>query len=457
MRGRKIVFTKDDNGRIVKQTLPPPQEPPKTTSVPLSNVQEQLRATTRRTLGMGWCNQDTRYYKSMLEHLPGMLPESFAFMAQPLVHMGMVRTALRYRTGTLYNNKLAHRFGYAKDASCPAGCGHAYDSIEHALSGCPRMEAMRTERHNRAGAIIAHALYHNPIGAYIHSMDVGEEASLSIPRQRLEAQRGHGRPAKMPVTIGSTLFTPGYTGRLADQRPDIVLVQRHADNTNTVHLVEIKYARDTWTEKQVLKAKAQYGDLAAELRKKKGQKVRIHTAVLGVGGAIFHDTQSLLEQFEIPPRERAKVLRALHVHSIRFLHATVKKRRQLEIQTARLNLKKTRATPPTDTPEGEHDMAPPDDEEEAITATKRKRTAGGAQARRRTRRRRAAQRRARNPKRGRSEEGSKESGDDDRGDGKGDGDDDGMSDGDGDARTGRRHEDHAAGGRDWRRRRRRGV
>lgn len=396
----------------------------KTTLIPFSNLREQLRDATRRSVGMGWSNQDTHNYTSMLEHLPHMHPETFALMTGAAwVPMCMVRMALLYRMGTLYTAKWAHRFGHAQTAECAAGCGYHNDTIDHAISGCEHMEKLRTDRHNRAGSLIARTLQHNGIGAHIHSMDLGRKlTATNAPRQAPRAHRGSQPPTKIPTTIGNTLFAPTHPPDLANRRPDIVFVQRHADGTTTVHLIEIKYARDTKRTQQVLRAEDQYAGLVPHLAKKDGQTVRQHTIVLGVGGAIFRDPDVVLEEFRIAPRERARLARALHLHSILYLYKAVKWRRQLEIKHAQSQREKDRPKDPRDCePDDQHDMTP---EEVMTTVPKHKRKAGVAGTRRRPNHRRTKQRCAPNLKRNRCKEGSKESSDD-RGGAKGD-DDDGV-------------------------------
>lgn len=249
-----------------------------------------------------WSNQDSKYYTMMRTHAPGMHRASFGFLDGSVkVSWSERRTALHYRMGTLYNGKMAHRFGLAKNTKCAAGCG-ANDGIEHAISGCKLMEDVRTRRHNLAGAIIARALQHNSIGAVIHSMDVGKDGTAAVLRLK-----GWDASRRIPAAIGPRLLpkvdpqkdpdTYERIQSLAKRRPDISLVQKHPDGTTTIHLVEIKFTRDTARERQEKRAKAQYTDLLAALAKKPRQRVRMHTVVLGVRGAIFRDVGDLLEFF----------------------------------------------------------------------------------------------------------------------------------------------------------------
>jgi hypothetical protein len=119
-----------------------------------------------------------------------------------------------------------------------------------------------------------------------------------------------------------------------------VLVQRERRNGSlhtTVHIVEIKYARDAWPEEQEERANKQYGDLIEQLGRVPGQEVELHTIVLGVAGTIYNSTPKLLsEKFKVPTRVLTDTLKALHIHAIDSLYLAIRHRRFLETKAAKL-------------------------------------------------------------------------------------------------------------------------
>ena len=146
-----------------------------------------------------------------------MHPVSYQFLREPgLVPPAVKRAALKNRMGVQTTNKMAHRFDPAVSSLCPMGCGQE-DSIQHAVSGCPKLELPRTERHNAGVLTLARGLQHNSIGA-----------------------------------------------------------SRYRTRT-TVHLVELTYCRDAWPEMHEQNAQAQYQDLIEALNARSEQRAILHT------------------------------------------------------------------------------------------------------------------------------------------------------------------------------------
>ena len=96
-----------------------------------------------------------------------------------------VRDVMRYRTGTIFNQKHAYRYGFSPNANCPI-CP-CTDSALHILSGCQhtKMRNMIIKRHNMASVLIVQALQKGPCGAnQIAYTDVGSTdkvTSLYMP------------------------------------------------------------------------------------------------------------------------------------------------------------------------------------------------------------------------------------------------------------------------------------
>eukprot|EP00952_Eustigmatos_sp_NYUAD-ZCMA_P007810 32894-Eustigmatos_ZCMA.PRE.1 len=86
------------------------------------------------------------------------------------------RNVMRYRTGTLLNQKIVTRFNKCTNISCPL-CSEI-DSALHMLSGCKHtvLKSMIIERHNIATRLIIKALSTGPFGANLCYTDVGSSA-----------------------------------------------------------------------------------------------------------------------------------------------------------------------------------------------------------------------------------------------------------------------------------------
>jgi|AntDeeMetagen681_2_1112603.scaffolds.fasta_scaffold09864_2 hypothetical protein len=92
-----------------------------------------------------------------------------------------VRDVMRYRTGTIFNQKHAYRYGFSPNANCPI-CP-CTDSALHILSGCQhtKMRNVTIERHsNTASVPIVQAIQKGPCGAnQIAYTDVGSADKLT--------------------------------------------------------------------------------------------------------------------------------------------------------------------------------------------------------------------------------------------------------------------------------------
>ena len=90
------------------------------------------------------------------------------------------RNFMQFRTGTLYNQKIAYSNGKASSPNCLL-CQHT-DSQIHMLSGCQHetMKNMITERHNIATSrLIAKAINKGEYGGSIIYTDVGSDLKLT--------------------------------------------------------------------------------------------------------------------------------------------------------------------------------------------------------------------------------------------------------------------------------------
>jgi len=86
---------------------------------------------------------------------------------------------MKFRTGTLYTQKMAHLYGRATCSSCLL-C-HQPDNQIHMLSGCQNasIKNMVTERHNIASRLIIKTLNKGDFGGNILYTDIGSETQMA--------------------------------------------------------------------------------------------------------------------------------------------------------------------------------------------------------------------------------------------------------------------------------------
>ncbi|KAJ9516866.1 hypothetical protein QJQ45_027280, partial [Haematococcus lacustris] len=139
---------------------------------PLPDCRQSVRAHMHRKHSLGLANQDSIYYQMSQEITKAAAKGAGArVMTDTNISIPAQRTALLYRTGGLYNQKLAMRWKRATDDRCPL-CGEA-DSATHLLSGCSETLPMVQERHNGAGRLIAKAISKGTLGGSISFADTG--------------------------------------------------------------------------------------------------------------------------------------------------------------------------------------------------------------------------------------------------------------------------------------------
>jgi len=92
---------------------------------------------------------------------------------------------MKFRTGTLYTQKMAHLYGRATSSSCLLR--HQPDSQIHMLSGCQHasIQNMVTERHNIASRLIIKTLNKGDFGGHIIFTDIGSETRMAQQKSGL--------------------------------------------------------------------------------------------------------------------------------------------------------------------------------------------------------------------------------------------------------------------------------
>jgi hypothetical protein len=100
---------------------------------------------------------------------------------------------------------------------------------------------------------------------------------------------------------------------------------------HSLHIVEIKYCRDTDREKQEQRAEQQHQRLASILEHA-GHKVKKHTVLLGVGGTVYKDTLQTLVELGMDRNTAKQALEAVHIYSVQQVHKVLKIRRFKEAE-----------------------------------------------------------------------------------------------------------------------------
>ncbi|KAJ9516050.1 hypothetical protein QJQ45_024448, partial [Haematococcus lacustris] len=245
------------------------------TLAPLPDCRHSVRAHMHSRHKLGLANQDSIYYQ-MTQDITKAAAKGAGerVMTDTNISIPAQRTALLYRTGGLYNQKLAMRWKKATDDRCPL-CGEA-DSATHLLSGCSATLPLVQERHNGAGRLIAKAISKGTLGGCIRFADTGSwekgaKDNLDLPNDTL-----HTTLRALGLKTATTKNTT---------RPDILMVTplqktgKRGKAIKRVTIIEIKYCADSRWAEQLDKALNQHTKLAHTIRKE-GHTVEIRPILL---------------------------------------------------------------------------------------------------------------------------------------------------------------------------------
>ncbi|KAJ9528280.1 hypothetical protein QJQ45_014257 [Haematococcus lacustris] len=218
------------------------------TLAPLPDCRQSVRAHMHSKHKLGLANQDSIYYQ-MTQDITKAAAKGAGerVMTDATISTPAQRTALLYRTGGLYNQKLAMRWKQTTDDRCPL-CGEA-DSATHLLSGCSETLPLVQERHNGAGRLIAKAISKGTLGGCIRFADTGSwekgaRENLDLPNDTLH------------TTLRALGLKPTATKNTT--RPDILMVApqkktgKRGKAIKRITIVEIKYCADSRQQKRRL-------------------------------------------------------------------------------------------------------------------------------------------------------------------------------------------------------------
>ena len=298
----------------IYQTQKPTPKDPNPPPRPLPTLDGHLRSIFHQQDRLGMADTRTCYYASWQTAATQMIPEeSNKFMTHPDIKPSERRTAIQYRCGQLYNNKLGQRWGHVLTSNCPL-CGNM-DGGHHIASGCKKLHKMYTARHHQAGRTILKAILHGERAAEVAYTDVGSTANMDKDRVPAINKR-------QDIRLSNT-----------SSRPDIIMISRHhnTDKVQTMTLVEIKFCRDSDPEPQLDRATKQHQLLKEQMQRTHQCKVKILPILIGVTGAIYRtDTADALKQLGIKGSLLKRTMSTLHQQAIHSLRDIVSTRRRLE-------------------------------------------------------------------------------------------------------------------------------
>jgi len=147
----------------------------------LSDLKAKLKTEMCKSHRLGSAKTNTGYYNYWKDLRPLVNKQTTnAFWNNSNLKFYEKRNVMRYRTGTIINQKHAYRYGFSPNANCPI-CP-CTDSALHILWGCQHTKMRNTiiKRHNTASVLIVQALQKEPCGAnQIAYTDVGSADKLS--------------------------------------------------------------------------------------------------------------------------------------------------------------------------------------------------------------------------------------------------------------------------------------
>jgi ribonuclease HI len=255
---------------------------------------------------------------------------SNSFLTHASITQAERKSALNWRFGTLWSNKIAFRCGMSKSAMCPL-CGLP-DSGGHITGGCshPEMSKMYTERHHHTGRILLRAIAKGSMGGGLVMADVGsaekcEQAGAPV----LHLNRV---PLELLPALADGEDLP--TGEKRKLQPDAMIVQQSPKKEDTViYIIEFKYCRDTQPEGQLAKCAAQHETLVAKLAENGFNRENIHLVpiLIGTSGtAYLQHTLKSMEQIGISAYHAKKCALKMSIQAVKYLHSIVKTRRRIE-------------------------------------------------------------------------------------------------------------------------------
>jgi len=167
------------------------------------------------------------YYQTLIKDGTANGATSNAYLTSFNVPFKTKCIIMKYRTGTLYNQKHAVLFKLSTSQTCPL-CPQV-DSALHILSGCQHTQIrnMITKRHNIACRMILKAIRKTgSLGSCIVSMDIGSNEWMTMQNLQISV-------TAESIILPKWLFPPHFSekDRFTSSRPEFVLVTPIAAKT----------------------------------------------------------------------------------------------------------------------------------------------------------------------------------------------------------------------------------
>ena len=277
---------------------------------------------------LGHSNVDSLYYRLWEQVVPladGKI--SNAYLGDATIKPLARRYTFQARCGELNTANARAKWRLVQCDKCLL-CGEP-DGAHHSLSGCSHMKGMYIDRHNEAGRLILKALKKGALGGSLVMHDVGHQVDAELLGDDSTA-------AGIGTRIPEWVCTPPV-GQPPDMtawrrcRPDILIAVRGRGDRDTLdefasrqlHILEIKYCRDTDNTPQTQRAEDQHRQLRESLLGigYTEDQVQLHTITLGVTGTIYKDTQPALRRLGIGTQDSKRTCRKLHTHAVHSVMA----------------------------------------------------------------------------------------------------------------------------------------
>ena len=294
----------------------------------LSDITKDLHAHMHARNRLGTSNKYSFYFNAWQKLLPttdGKISNKFLY--NPAVTFAAQKTALNYRSGTLWSNNMAKKYRLRTNSTCPL-CPKE-DGIGHMAGGCahPTMERMYTERHNTIGRILLRAIAKGCYGACIIATDLGSASKSD------DNGAPHVPYNTLPPDLQSILTSPHLPGETRSKPDAIIMIppeQHTTDQRPTLLLLEFKTCRCTDPDPQLTHCQQQHQRLIERLSA--SYKVTLIPVLIGQSGAVYKThTLNNMEQLGIDKEAAMKCASKMHLAAINQLHSIIiQTRRHLE-------------------------------------------------------------------------------------------------------------------------------
>lgn len=187
--------------------------------------------------------------------------------------------------------------------------------------------------------MVQDAVLHGPLGNCFTIMDATARASLPtgvfdtrIPPWMLP----HLTADIISLMRPDLLIVEGLTqGMVSSNNLRDPAVLHHIQTSCKIHLLELGYTSDASYTTTLSRKHFQHVRLCRELTRA-GWKLSIpdnspyHILLLGMTGHVFRPCREILLSLGVPNSATLKLMRKIHLHSVRFAHSIIRLRRRLE-------------------------------------------------------------------------------------------------------------------------------